>query len=94
MAAVGPGRGHRLLTLRYVDGLSIEEVCAHFAISQSQYFREHRRGLDALVSLLWEQWEHGGPQRGSTPGALACPTGSAADRRGRWPAGRRAAGAA
>ena len=30
-------------------------MCAHFAISQSQYFREHRRGLDALVSLLWEQ---------------------------------------
>ena len=48
----GPGRGHRLLTLRYVDGLSIEEVCAHFAISQSQYFREHRRGLRPRLAAV------------------------------------------
>ena len=67
VAAVGPGRGHRLLTLRYVDGLSIEDVCAHFAISQSQYFRELRRALDALVSLLWGQWEHRRRSEGTPP---------------------------
>ena len=69
VAAVGPGRGHRLLTLRYVDGLSIEEVCTHFAISQSQYFREHRRGLDALVSLLWEQPGQGEQREQGAPPA-------------------------
>jgi predicted ATPase len=71
-AAVGIGRGHQLLTLRYVDGLSIEDVCARFAISQSQYFREHRRGLDALVSLLWEQWEPRG-RSGGAPSAVPPP---------------------
>ena len=74
VASVGSGRGHRLLTLRYVDGLSIEEVCAHFAISQSQYFREHRRGLDALVSLLWEQEGQEEPRgRGGEPPNAAPP---------------------
>jgi predicted ATPase len=87
--SVAAGRGHRLLTLRYVDGLGIEAVCAYFAISQSQYFREHRRGLGALVSLLWEQGEQGehrGHGGGAPSAALPLPprppeTAGADDRR-------------
>lgn len=49
-------RSHRLLELRYVEGLSVEESAEQLGMSRSQYHREHARALDAVVSLLWERW--------------------------------------
>jgi predicted ATPase len=49
-------RAFRLLELRYVEGLSPAEVANRLALSRAGYFREHRRALDALVSLLAERW--------------------------------------
>src|SRR5437773_1940042 len=56
IAAVGPdedgrpagsaGRAHALLRLRYAEGLPISEVCARLGVGQSEYYREHRRGVD------------------------------------------------
>jgi predicted ATPase len=48
-------RHHRLLTLRYVEGLASGAVCQALAISPRQYDREHRRALDAVSSLLAAQ---------------------------------------
>src|SRR5262249_48676753 len=45
-------RGHRLLQLRYVDGLEIPDVCDQLGLGESQYHRVHGRCLEAIVSLL------------------------------------------
>jgi hypothetical protein len=46
------GRMQRLLSLRYADGLTSREVAARLAISQGQYYREHRVGVAALARVL------------------------------------------
>jgi non-specific serine/threonine protein kinase len=45
---------HQILTLRYVNALEPAAVQERLAIGRSEYYREHQRGLDALISLLWE----------------------------------------
>lgn len=54
-------RPHLVLHLRYVEGLAIAEVCAQLAISESEYYRSHRQGLDALVSLVSNLGGHASP---------------------------------
>ena len=49
------GRIHRLLVLRYIDGLEPSDVWAELGIGKSEYYREHSYGLAALASLLWER---------------------------------------
>jgi hypothetical protein len=49
------GRIHRLLFLRYIDGLEPSKVLAQLGIGRSEYYREHSRGVDAVASLLWER---------------------------------------
>jgi hypothetical protein len=53
------GRIHRLLVLRYIDGLEPAEVWAQLGIGKSEYYREHSNGLAALASLLWERLSSG-----------------------------------
>ena len=47
-------RRHRILELRYLEGLTISEVQKRLAIGRSEYFREHRRAVDAVISLVRE----------------------------------------
>jgi len=47
-------RHHKLLDLRYVDALDIDDVCDQLGISRREYSRQHRRALDAVISLLRE----------------------------------------
>lgn len=64
IAALDPGvderttahakRIHRLLALRYIEGLTPEVVAQELALSRSAYYRDHRLGLDALTTLLWD----------------------------------------
>ncbi len=64
-AAAGPGAGggervrrrHRLLVLRYVEGLDIPAICRQLAISRREYEREHKQGIDAIAALLRRRWE-------------------------------------
>ena len=58
-------RSYRLLTLRYVEAISIPAIQAQLALSKSEYFRDQRAALDALVSLLGERW--GLAEPGHTP---------------------------
>jgi hypothetical protein len=48
-------RIHRLLVLRYRDGLEPSAVRTLLGIGKSEYHREQTRGLCAVASLLWEQ---------------------------------------
>src|SRR5689334_314860 len=49
------GRIHRLLCLRYVDGLEPSTVWAQLGIGKSEYYREHSRGVHAVASVLWQR---------------------------------------
>jgi CheY-like chemotaxis protein len=45
-------RRHRLMKLRYVDGLQPQEVADALAVSRRQYYRVHDEAIDALTHLL------------------------------------------
>lgn len=45
-------RAYAILTYRYVDGLSIEEIADKLALSIRQVYREHGKGVRAVASLL------------------------------------------
>ncbi|MCX7682062.1 MAG: hypothetical protein N2508_08900, partial [Anaerolineae bacterium] len=45
-------RAYAILTYRYVDGLSIEEIADKLALSRRQVYREHGKGVKAVASLL------------------------------------------
>jgi hypothetical protein len=48
-------RHHRLLHLRYVEALEVPAVQARLALGRSQYFRDHRAALHAVVALVAER---------------------------------------
>lgn len=48
-------RAYRLLTLCYVEGLDVAKGCERLGVSRRQFFRDHRRGFEAVVSLLSEE---------------------------------------
>jgi len=48
-------RAYAILTYRYVDGLSIEEIADKLALSRRQVYREHGKGLKAVASLLQDR---------------------------------------
>lgn len=48
-------RRHRLLTLRYADGLPAAAVADQLAISRRHYYREHESALEAVAQVLWER---------------------------------------
>ncbi|HEV8636796.1 MAG TPA: tetratricopeptide repeat protein, partial [Chloroflexota bacterium] len=45
-------RGYRILVLRYVEALDVEAVREQLALSSSEYYRDHRRALAAVSSLV------------------------------------------
>lgn len=48
-------RAYAILTYRYVDGLSMEEIADKLALSLRQTYREHEKGIKAVASLLWDR---------------------------------------
>jgi len=48
-------RAYAILTYRYVDGLPMQEIAGKLALSRRQTYREHRKGLEAIASLLWSR---------------------------------------
>lgn len=50
-------RAYNILELRYIEGLSVGEVAGQLGLSQSQYFRDQARVLEAVTALLWERYE-------------------------------------
>jgi non-specific serine/threonine protein kinase len=48
---------NQILTTRYVEALEPALVQDRLAISRSEYYREHQKGVDAIISLLWQQWQ-------------------------------------
>jgi CheY-like chemotaxis protein len=49
-------RVYRILELRYIEGLTPDEVIERVALSRSHYFHEQGRALDALVAALWDKY--------------------------------------
>ncbi len=48
-------RAYAILTYRYIDGISMEEIAAKRALSERQAYRELERGLEAVAALLQER---------------------------------------
>lgn len=46
-------RAYRILELRYIEGLSPNEVMGQLALGRSQYFRDQARVVEMLVDTLW-----------------------------------------
>jgi CheY-like chemotaxis protein len=60
--------GYRLMYLRYVQCLDQAETCRELALSRTSFYRCHQDALDAVVSLLWETYEHEPEPSGDTQG--------------------------
>ncbi len=56
-------RKHKLLRLRYVDGLPPQEVSDALAVSRRQYYRVHDEAMRALADMLMSQRD-AAPNRG------------------------------
>ena len=50
-------RMYRILELRYIEGLTPDEVIDRVALSRSHYYHEQGRALEALVSALWGKYQ-------------------------------------
>jgi CheY-like chemotaxis protein len=62
-------RSYIVLYNRYVRSMQTWEVIEELAISERQYWREHKKAFDALVDLLWDQYcRQGEEQAMSTAG--------------------------
>src|SRR5260221_8133582 len=70
-------RRYRLLTLRYVDGLTPQVVADQLAISRRHYYRAHDEALHALASILWQRYT---ATQAKTPQAVTTPLAMATDR--------------
>lgn len=46
-------RPYHILMLRYVDEAPVQEIMHQLALSHRQFYREHRRALEALSQILW-----------------------------------------
>ncbi|NOZ29497.1 MAG: response regulator [Chloroflexi bacterium] len=49
-------RRHRLMVLRYVDGLDPQSVADQLAISRRHFYREHEAAIEAVASILWDRY--------------------------------------
>src|SRR5262245_39469220 len=67
------GRAHRLLHLRYLEGLAPAAVQRELGLAKSQYYEEHARAVAAVVSLLGSRRQAAvaaAPARGNLPAEL------------------------
>ena len=70
-------RAYAILTYRYVDGLSMEEIADKLALSLRQAYREHEKGIKAVASLLWDRIQR---EKGTSHPASKIASDAAADR--------------
>ena len=49
------GLDYRILWLRYIQRQTQVIVCDELSIGSSSYYRHHRRALEALTSMLWDE---------------------------------------
>jgi CheY-like chemotaxis protein len=49
-------RRHRLVLLRYADGLDPRLIAEQLAISVRHYYREHKEALEAIAVILWDRY--------------------------------------
>ncbi len=47
-------RAYAILTYRYIDGMTMEDIAAKRALSERQAYRELERGLEAVAALVQE----------------------------------------
>jgi CheY-like chemotaxis protein len=58
---------YAILTLRYANGLSPDQVADRLAISRRHFYRQLQHALDEFADFLWERFELGA---GEQPGSL------------------------
>jgi predicted ATPase len=51
-------RKHRILMLRYLEGVEVPAVLRKLAISRSQYYREHQKAVRAVALMVWHRHLH------------------------------------
>ncbi len=55
-------RRHRLLSLRYADGLPTQSVADQLAISRRHYYRTHEEAIRAIATILWNRTQQQIPE--------------------------------
>lgn len=55
-------RRHRLMVLRYVDGLEVQDVSNQIAIGRRHYYREHDGAIEAIAQVLWDSYAEQTPE--------------------------------
>lgn len=48
-------RVYHIIMWRYIDGLAPLEIGDRLALSERQFYREHRRAVETMTYLLWDQ---------------------------------------
>jgi CheY-like chemotaxis protein len=63
-------RAYAILTYRFVDGLSMEEIGGKLALSRRQVYREYGKGVKAVASLLWDRVQEARGRRQDARGRM------------------------